>query len=323
MMYEAIKNFNKQFTYEPKISNKEKLVKSQWYIVAGMGGSHLAADLLKTWNSQLPLLVYRNYGLPKIPDEVLKNSLIIASSYSGNTEEVLDVYKEAKKNNIPVAAIAIGGKLLERAVHDGVPYIQIPDTGIQPRSALGFSIKALLALMRQENALNEITKLSELLHPETFEKSGKELAERIRGYVPVIYSSEQNEAIAYNWKIKFNETGKIPAFYNVFSELNHNEMIGFDVKEKTRSLSEKFYFILLRDKADHPRIQKRMEILKKLYQDRKLPIVEIELDDQQNVFHKIFSSLVLADWTAYYTAKGYDVEPEQVPMIEEFKKLVL
>ncbi len=322
MMSETIKNFNSQFVYEPKISNKEKLATPKWYIVAGMGGSHLAADLLKVWNPRLPLFIHRGYDLPKVPDEILNNSLIIASSYSGNTEEVLDVYEEAKKSNIPVAAMAVGGKLLERAAHDGVPYIQIPDTGIQPRSALGFSIKALLALMRQEDALGEITKLSGLLHPETFEKAGKELAERIRGHMPVIYSSEQNESIANNWKIKFNETGKIPAFYNVFSELNHNEMTGFDVKEKTKNLSEKFYFVLLRDKADHPRIQKRMGILKRLYEARSLPVIEIELKGE-TVWQKIFSSLVLADWAAYYTAKMYDVEPEQVPMVEEFKKLVV
>ncbi len=321
MMYEAIKNFNSQFTYEPEIKNKEKLIKPKWYIIAGMGGSHLAADLLRIWNPQLPLLVHRNYGLPQVPDEILKNSMIIASSYSGNTEEVIDTYEEARKRNIPLAAIAVHGKLLESAERDGVPYIQLPDTGIQPRSALGFSIKAILALMKENEAMLEMSKLTDILEPQVFEENGKELAKNLYGYVPIIYSSEQNKAIAYNWKIKFNETGKIPAFYNVFSELNHNEMTGFDVKEKTKNLSEKFYFILLRDKADHPRIQKRMEVLKRLYQDRKLPVAEIQLEGQ-NVFHKIFSSLVLADWAAYYTAKMYDVEPEAVPMIEEFKDLI-
>lgn len=320
-MYDAIKNFPSQFSYEPEIKNKENLAKRHWYIVAGMGGSHLAADLLKVWNPYLPLFIYKNYGLPKIPDEILNNSLVIASSYSGNTEEVLDTYNEARKRGLPLAAISIGGKLLERAKKDAIPYIQMPDTGIQPRSALGFNIKALLAVMGETAALQEINALANSLKPDELEIRGKELAKKLSGYTPVIYSSAENEAVAYNWKIKFNETGKIPAFYNVFSELNHNEMTGFDIKPKTKNLSKNYYFILLTNVSDHPRIQKRMVVLKELYQARKLPVVEIPLTGQ-NIFHKIFSSLVLADWTAYYTAEGYGVESEAVPMVEEFKKLV-
>ena len=98
-------------------------------------------------------------------------------------------------------------------------------------------------------------------------------------------------------------------------------MTGFDVKETTKNLSQKFCFILLEDKTDHPRIQKRMEILKKLYEDRKLPVIEIQLNGK-NVLDKIFRSLILADWTSYHTAKLYNVEPEAVPMVEEFKKLI-
>lgn len=320
-MYNAIKNFPNQFSYKPEIKNKEKLKKRHWYIVAGMGGSHLAVDLLKVWNPYLPIFVHKNYSLPKIPNEILNNSLIIASSYSGNTEEALDTYTEAKKKNIPLAVISIGGKLLKRAQKDGIPYVQMPNTNIQPRSALGFSSKAVLALIEENNALKEIGSLAQILQPDDFEIQGKKLSENIKGYVPVVYASEQNKSIAYNWKIKFNETGKIPAFYNALPELNHNEMTGFDIMPKTKNLSTRFCFIFLRDFADHPRIQKRITALKELYKTRKLPIIEIELKGQ-NIFHKIFSSLILADWVAYYTAKGYGVEPEFVPMVEEFKKII-
>jgi len=176
-------------------------------------------------------------------------------------------------------------------------------------------------MMGKEKELAEITQLTWLLKPREFEAQGKELAKKLKNKVPVIYASEANYALAYNWKIKLNETGKIPAFYNVFPELNHNEMTGFDVKDSSRHLSRNFIFFLLRDKNDHPKIQKRMAILKKLYEDRGLPMVTLELKGK-NKFHKIFSSLVLADWIAYYTAKQYSLEPEQVPMVEEFKKLI-
>ena len=127
--------------------------------------------------------------------------------------------------------------------------------------------------------------------------------------------------LAHNWKIKFNETGKVPAFCNVFPELNHHEMTGFDVQDASRHLSEKFHFVFLKDDDDHPQVQKRMDITAKLYRDRNLPVEILMLQGQSRV-EKMFSSLVLADWTAYHTGEGYGLETEQVPMVEEFKGLI-
>ena len=107
----------------------------------------------------------------------------------------------------------------------------------------------------------------------------------------------------------------------MFPELNHNEMSGFDANERTRELSKNFYFIFLRDPDDHPKILKRIDVLKKLYGDRGLPVESIELTER-NVFHAIFSSLVLADWTAYYVALQNGADPESVPMVEEFKRRI-
>ncbi len=320
-MQDAIKNFSKQLAYEPEIKNPKKLKKYEYFIVCGMGGSHLAADLLKISNPDVQIFVHKNYGLPILPEKIIKKSLVIISSYSGNTEEALDSYDEAKRRRIPIAVITVGGILLEKAIKDNIPYIVMPNTGIQPRSALGFSIKAILVLVRKDRSNSEIKKLSEIFNPTSFEHKGKELAEKLHGFVPVIYSSAKNEPLSYIWKIKFNETGKIPTFCNIFSELNHNEMTGFDVKEKTKKLSENFHFIFLKDKDDDARIQKRMRVLKKLFEDRGLPVVTIEIEGG-SVFEKIFSSVILADWTACYTAEKYHVDPEQVPMIEEFKKLI-
>lgn len=320
-MYETIKNFAQQFTYEPEINGRLQLDNIKTFIAVGMGGSHLAADILNNYNPTFNIIIHKNYGLPPLPDDVLRSSLIIANSYSGNTEEVLDAFNLALERKLNVAAISVGGKLLELVRQHKVPFIQMPDTGIQPRSALGFHTKALLKIMGKAHELAEITQLADLLNPQDSEVQGKELAEKIKDKIPVIYASEANQAIAYNWKIKFNETGKIPAFYNVFSELNHNEMTGFDVKDSSRHLSLNFMFFLLTDADDHPQIQKRMRALRGLYENRGLPVRVLELTGK-NKFHKIFSSLVLADWIAYYTAKQYNLEPEQVPMIEEFKKLI-
>jgi len=321
-MYESIKNFNKQFLYEPEIKNQETLIKKTSFIVVGMGGSALAAKLLKIWRPDFDITICTDYGLPRLPIEELKNKLIIFSSYSGNTEEVNDAFKEAKDKNLEMAVIAAGGKLLSLAVENNVPYIQLPNTGIQPRMALGLSIRAFLKFLGEEDELKKMSILTTTLTPIDYEKAGKVLAEKMKNYVPVIYTSNRNFSLAYIWKIKINETGKIPTFCNVFPELNHNEMNGFDVKDSTKELCDKFYFLILKDAEDNPKILKRMEVLEKLYKNRKLQIETMELKGK-DIWHKLFSSLILADWIAYYTALQYGLESEQVPMVEEFKKLIL
>lgn len=320
-MRRAIENFPSQFGFEPKVEHENKLARLDGYIVVGMGGSHLAARIIKELDPSLDIFIHRNYGLPKLGKKELKSRLVILSSYSGNTEEVLDAYEKAGELGLPRAAISIGGQLLERAEKDGIPYVKMPDTGIQARSALGFSFVGLLKILGEETALKEAQKLRNTLRPEEYEEEGKKLAEHLFGHIPIIYASLDHEAIAYNWKIACNETGKIPAFYNVFPELNHNEMAGFDAQDTSRKLSRIFSFIFLKDQNDHPRIQKRMAMLEQLYCDRNMPVKAYELHGE-NHSHKIFSSLVLADWTAYYTAAMYGHEPEAVPVVEEFKKLI-
>ncbi len=319
-MDQAIRDFAKQFKYRPQIENGP-LRKYRKFIVAGMGGSHLAADIIKSLNPQLDITIHSDYGVPPVAEKDQKKTLLIASSYSGNTEETISALEEAQNRGIAVACVAVGGKILEIAQANNFPYVRLPDTGIQPRSALGFGMQALLKLMKQNILLKESATMAKLLQPGDLEQAGKDLAAKIKNMVPIIYSSDRNLPIACNWKIKFNETGKIPAFYNIFPELNHNEMVGFDVKDSSRALSEKFHFIFLKDSDDHPQIQKRFAITVKFYRDRGLPVDIIELSGASRM-EKTFSSLILADWAAFHTGQGYGLETEQVPMVEEFKKLI-
>ncbi len=319
-MSDAIKNFATQFTYQPVVKNAKKLKTYDRYFLIGMGGSHLPADLALLWNPNLPLEVHNDYGLPRGLASS-KKPLVIACSYSGNTEETIDGLKLAIKQKIPVAIIAVGGVLIDYAQKHQLPYIQVPNTRIQPRCALGFTFRALLKLLGDEKGLRESAKLSRTLNPMAFEKQGKQLAKKLDGRVPVIYSSHKNFTLAWNWKIKLNETGKIPAFFNMLPELNHNEMNGFDIQPPTRALSERFTFILLQDKKDHPRVQKRMKILEKLYRDRGLAIEILPLEGK-TLFEKVFSCLLLADWTSLFLAEHYGLESEQVPMVEEFKAMM-
>jgi glucose/mannose-6-phosphate isomerase len=321
-MEEAIKNFGKQFDYQPVIENESKFEAKDSVVLCGMGGSHLAAGLIKIYNPALDLYIHRDYGLPLLSEKRFAESLFIASSYSGNTEEVLDFAEQARAKKYNLAVVTVGGKLLEFAKKNKIPYIQLPETAIQPRSAIGFSIIALAKLIEGDDAVTELKTLAKKLDVTKWEKTGKDFAQGIRGQIPVIYSSRTNFSIAYNWKIKFNETAKIPAFYNVFPELNHNEMAGFDPIESTKGLSDKFHFIFLDDPSDHPKIMHRAQVTKKLYTDRGLLVTTFQLAGD-TVFEKIFNSLILADWIALSVSKMYGTVPDAVPIVEELKKLMI
>lgn len=318
MMSEAILAFPKQFTYQPEVVGELNPSQYTRFVVAGMGGSHLPADAMSRLCPDVDITVHMDYGLPHISEP--KNTLVILFSYSGTTEEVLSAGEEGLKKGYSMAAIAIGGTLLDFARKYNLPYVQLSDTGIQPRSAWGFTVRALLQLLGREEELKKMEGLT-ALGTAALETEGKKLAEQLTDCVPVVYASNLNRSIAYNWKIKFNETGKIPAFYNVLPELNHNEMNGFDVVDATRALSQSFVFIFLRDEDDHPQIQKRFVVLKQLYEARGLKVLEVPLTGATPM-EKMVRALPLADWTAVAIADHYGLESEQVPMVQEFKRLI-
>jgi len=314
---ESIKSLQKQLQYQPELVNGNKLGKYERFIFVGMGGSALGPDLLRISNPELDILIHRDYGLPDLADKVLQNSLIVLNSYSGNTEEVLDAFKLALGKGLSVVAVSVGGKLLELARQNSFPYVKMPDWGLEPRLALGLNLRALLKVLGQDEVLDTIPKI----RMEDFEKKGKKLADKLRGFVPIIYSSRKNGPIAYAWKVKINETAKKPSFSNVFPELNHNEMAGFHVNNVSKLLSQNFHFVFFRDETDNPRILKRMEVTAELFQKHKLNVETVELAGD-DVFTKIFSSLQLADWVSYYIAKEYGIDPADTSAIEEFKKSI-
>jgi glucose/mannose-6-phosphate isomerase len=196
----------------------------------------------------------------------------------------------------------------------------LPDDGIQPRLAIGYSTMALTSIVAP-NLVSELNSLEGTISPESINSDGIELAGLLKNKIPVIFSSNKNRSIAYNWKIKMNETGKIPSFYNVFPELNHNEMQGYDFVDVNQELSKNFHFIFIKDKNEHPRVLKRMEVLEGQFQEKGFSVNTILLTGESR-FEQIFQSLILADWTALGLSEIYETEPEQVPLIEEFKKRI-
>ena len=179
MMSDAIYDFPKQFTYKPEVLGG-KLRAYKKFVLLGMGGSHLAADLALLARPELPLTVHMDYGLPARAKADCKDTLVIASSYSGNTEEVIDGMKEAKKNKLPLVAIAVGGEVIARAKKNRIPYIELPNTRIQPRSALGFSLLAILKVIGDEASLRLASRLATSLRPKELLSQGNALAARLK-----------------------------------------------------------------------------------------------------------------------------------------------
>lgn len=323
MMEDAIRSFHTQFAWRPVVvrraSTSYLLSSASSYVVCGMGGSHLAADLLQSFDPSLDLVIWKNYGLPPLPD--LKKRFIVLCSYSGNTEEVIASFHAARRKGLRFAVLTKGGELLRLAEKYSVPYVKLPDTGIQPRAATGFMTMGFLALLARDDLLRKAARLAKTLRPDSYERQGEALAKRLRGKVPVIYASGENWAIAEIWKIRLNETGKVPAFWNTIPEANHNEMTSFDVVTSTRSLSRNFHFVILHDPKDHRQNRARMKVIQRLYEQRGFGVDAITVPGEDR-FLKVFAALLIGDWAALYLSEYYGTEAEQVPMVEEFKKLI-
>ena len=321
-MEEAIRNFASQLNFKPEILGADNLQQKAKTVIVGMGGSHLGPDLVKLFRPEKEILVVSDYGIPAVPKSFHKDTLFVMSSHSGNTEEVIDAFHKVREKGLPMAAITTGGKLLRLAENHNVPHVVMPYTaGEQPRMALIYSLLGILKILGDEEGIAEVSGLAGIYDSSVYEEEGRQLAEKLKGKTPIIYSSTKNYIIAYNWKIKFNETGKIPAFYNLIPELHHNEMTGFDIADSTKSLSEKMAFVLIEDDTDHPRNKRRMEILKDLYEDRGLQVEVVALQGN-TLLERTFRSLNTADWAVLHTAEMYGLEAEQVPMVEEFKDLL-
>jgi len=283
-----------------------------------MGGSHLPADILKTRDPYLPLQIHKNYQLPPLSPEKLKKSLLVAISHSGNTKETISFANEALKHGYNLGIITTDGKLLEMARENKVPYIKVPTEELEPRHSLGYMTVALSEFVNG-GLREELETLSESLNPSSLEEEGKDIFKEIKNCLPVFYASERNQGLAYIWKIKINETSKAPAFWNTFPELNHNELAGFDMNSKTKSISKNLHFIFLEDPADPPEIKKRAKITKEIYESKGLPVSIVKLNGK-TPFEKIFNSLILSDWVSLFLAEEYGTDPFSNELVEEFKK---
>jgi len=281
-------------------------------VVCGMGGSAIGGDLLKTYASsaKLPVFVSRGY---KVPEFVDNYTLVFVVSYSGNTEETLSSFHDAKKKGAQIIAITSGGELAKEAEK----VIKVP-AGLQPRAAAGYLFFPMLGILYNSNIIDvKNTDLNEMLtllkKQEEIKEEADKLARKIQGKTPLIYSSELLKPIAYSWQTHINENAKYPAFHSAFSEMNHNEINAFRAMDRS-----KFIAILLRDKNDHPKIKKRMNVCKEIM-EKHIDVEEVQVKGS-SLLARMFSTMYLGDYTSYFLAIRERVDPTPVEVIEWLKK---
>ncbi|MFP4111759.1 MAG: bifunctional phosphoglucose/phosphomannose isomerase [Candidatus Woesearchaeota archaeon] len=285
-------------------------------VVSGMGGSGISGDILKVFmedQSPVPVFVNKSYDLPKYVND---KTLMFIISYSGNTEETIDVFKKAIKTGCEIAVITSGGKLKELAQMHQTKLVLIPGNH-QPRASMGFLLVPILRILENSGAISDmedvLKKIASNLKNEMYKKKAEELAKNIQDKIPLIYTSDKLYCIALRWKTQFNENTKIHAFWNVFSEMNHNEIVGYT------KLLAKHHMIIISSDMDHPRIRKRFQLVKNLVKEKGVDVTEMSVVGD-NLLHQMLSAIYIGDWTSYFLSILYRIDPSPVDIIENLKK---
>jgi glucose/mannose-6-phosphate isomerase len=307
--------FRKGFELAKSVTVEGKFTRA---LLCGMGGSALYVDLINDYLNSDPTIkfrleVQRGYDLPNNVDE---NVLFLITSHSGNTEETLSCLEQVNQKGYKYCIVTSGGKLLEEAKAASSPLLKIPG-GIQPRLSTGYFIAEILTLLCNVGLIPdkkaEVIAIADKILVD--EDHAKDLANDLVDVLPIIYATENNKSIATIAKIKFNENAKVQAFANYFPELNHNEMVGYT------KLVTKPYFIILKSNFANSRNFQRIEVFTKLMAEKGLESTIIEMQGA-SVLEEILNAYYFIDFVTYYLAEKYQVDPEKVDMVENFKALL-
>ena len=324
----GVLNIPEQARYEVIIhegSNQRRDFKN--IVIAGMGGSALAADMVRVLTTgwlHLPLEVVKGYDLPGFVGE---ETLVIAVSHSGNTEETLSCYQQALDKKSCLAVMSTGGELIKRANNDNITYAQIP-AGTQPRMSTVYHLRGLLKLLQHfwvidGDLYNQVADSADWLEgeishwtPAVPEKNNlaKQIAKMTIGKTLVIFGGELTLPLAYKWKISWNESAKNLAFSNQYPEFNHNEFIGWS----SHPVEKPFTVFDIRSNLERARIRERMELSDRLLSGKRPKAHVLELQGR-TLMQQLLWGLVLADVASIYTAILNGINPGPVHLIEKLK----
>jgi len=297
-------------------------------VIVGMGGSAIGGDIVRRlamYESKVAVRVHRDYGLPAFVDE---NTLVIASSYSGNTEETLSAFTEALENRAKKMVITSGGKLKQLAEKERVPVFVI-DYRAPPRAAFPHSLIPLVGIFQKlglladklvdlHEAVDILNQLSgDLAETRSLASNpAKQLAAKLWGRIVVIYGAEIFSEVARRWKGEFNENSKAWAFFENFPELNHNAVVGYEFPPEAK---ERIFVLMLRSSLLRPRNLLRYEVTAKLLAKAGITYEFME-STGKSALSQILSLVLLGDYASFYLSMLNEVDPTSTNAINFIKQ---
>lgn len=321
-MDDLIQAFPEQLKRAIQIGEGAKIGKSKFPIrnilISGLGGSGIGGTILANVlrdDIAVPIIVNKEYQIPAFVNE---NSLVIISSYSGNTEETLSALMQAFKKNAQIVCITSGGLIKEYAETNDIDYVQI-DGGAPPRSAFGQSFIQLLYILSSlgvlENEFKQYIQTTiELLKAEetAIKEQAKKIAEELTGKIPVIYSDAKFEGVSIRFRQQINENSKMLCWHHVVPEMNHNELVGW------REKNEKIAVVFIRNNADFERNQERMEFTKDVVSQYTSHVTEIYSKGDHDIIRCLYL-IHLTDWVSFYLAELKGVDAIEIEVINKLK----
>ena len=287
-------------------------------VLTGLGGSGIGGSIVQNYvfdKLKIPFWVNKEYTLPAF---VGPDTLVIACSYSGNTEETLSAARAALKQGATVVAITSGGTLKEYCSQNQLDCILLPD-GMPPRACLGYSIVQILYTLRHFGFIDgsfeqELRDARHLLQEnETrYRQMGYELAEKLLGKLPIIYASGRMEGMAVRFRQQLNENSKMLCWHAVIPEMNHNELVGWRDNAQDKAL------VILRTPSDPERVAYRMDINKDVYKQYNPRIIEL-FAEGDSYWEQLFSLVHITDWCSVYLAEMRHVNATEVKVIDALK----
>lgn len=287
--------------------------------VAGLGGSGIGADFVSAFihdTCKVPYIVKKGYTVPAY---VGPNTLAIASSYSGNTEETLISYDKIKSAGARIICVASGGKIIEKAKADGYDYVQVPGNWPSPRACLGYSLTAQLWILHHlgyitDQPIKEIQSSITLLRNESdqIHEEAKKIAARLFQHIPVIYIEDRMEPVAVRLRQQINENSKALCWHHVVPEMNHNELVGWT--EKNSSLA----VLYLRNEDDYSRNSLRMDINKTIIGQYADDIIEVH-SKGKTMIERAMYLVHLGDWVSWYLSQLRGKDALEVNVIDFLK----